>query len=755
MLALVAGLCVLLCLPAPTAMAAGGRSPTCDAAQALVEAARPTKALAAISAEQGNTQVNPCPQAWAAATGRLAAAAEHLERARATAATAADAETWKAVEDGARAALEQDAQAAGAERLAERAKARRQALAPTLRSQANDGASAWDGFFADVVRPAAKVVAPVLAVLAGVVVLARLLLLVIPPGRGRARWRRVWPAVAGTAAVAGALVLVLVGPGSDVAVGGGLALAVTSAAVLGRGLGGTKRVSIEVHGDDGKLDETGTAKLTAALAELGASPARGIEVPRGTDVTDLSGAAIAGIQQGLVAAALRLLQALVGFAPWKVVVHQDSAAVTTVLVSRNGRTIDSAVLREHPLGPDGPAVDRLVMAAAFVLTTMARQYRDGFEGLAGASSWRSIAYHCVATTTPGLPDADRVKLLRAAVGDDEGNVPAIAALLYAVHRRTTSVDDLRWYRDWLRDTERRQGESPALHPLRARLLYTATALSLNLTQLVDTAQAPAERAHARRSALRLVALLQPHQSDDFARRMRGPAAGLFRMATGDEPGAYVADWLALPDRSVVTDYNEACRLAHDPAERSTCIRLLRGMLSTPERIADARRDPWLSDLALTPEFRAAFPVAPEQDPMAVQPFAPHAARLAAAGISDPCGLLHVDPEALARHLQLRRESVLSLQQAAELLAGVPSELTSIRVELLDRLWERGLSRLPMSPDDLTALTGEVCAAATRSGWEEPDATVLRDWLSRLAPPIVGWTMPAQPNVSIALSARVE
>jgi hypothetical protein len=193
---------------------------------------------------------------------------------------------------------------------------------------------------------------------------------------------------------------------------------------------------------------------------------------------------------------------------------------------------------------------------------MARQYRDGFEGLAGASSWRSVAYHCVATTTPGLADADRVKLLRAAVGDDEGNIPAHMALLHEVHRRTDEVDDLRWYRDWLRRTERRQGDSPALRPLRARLLYTATAVSLNLTRFVDEAEARAGWAEARWSALRLVALLQAHQSDDFARRIRGPAAGLFHMATGAEPSAYVADWLALPDRSVVTDYNEACRLAH-------------------------------------------------------------------------------------------------------------------------------------------------------------------------------------------------
>ena len=113
------------------------------------------------------------------------------------------------------------------------------------------------------------------------------------------------------------------------------------------------------------------------------------------------------------------MAALLGFTPWKVVMEAGSAG-TSVVVSRNGRTVDSAIVRADVLGPGMPTANPDLLVAAFVLMTIADGYegRAGFDGLLEARSWTSIGL--VASTqreiaTPSVTGAaDRRRILAAA-----------------------------------------------------------------------------------------------------------------------------------------------------------------------------------------------------------------------------------------------------------------------------------------------------------------------------------------------------
>jgi len=182
--------------------------------------------------------------------------------------------------------------------------------------------------------------------------------------------------------------------------------------------------------------EIGT--LAALLSELGAEKPKGLEVPRGADVTALDGA-LAALPDNPVLKVLKdILRSISGVTPWTATIEGDAKA-RVVTVVRNGRTVGSAIIDPQRMrlvpstdasGDGGSeaattassttssetdAPDHtLKMAAAFVLMTMAEAHPVIRRGLAGAVTWTSLGYHYVATTFPP-GDAEAQRLLARAL----------------------------------------------------------------------------------------------------------------------------------------------------------------------------------------------------------------------------------------------------------------------------------------------------------------------------------------------------
>ncbi|KFD42768.1 hypothetical protein IU11_17875, partial [Cellulosimicrobium sp. MM] len=319
----------------------------------------------------------------------------------------------------------------------------------------------------------------------------------------RTRWWAWATAVAGVAAVA-AVVLsarALGGPGTvaagPVAAGSlaaGAVLAALGVLLVATVLATRLRLTIEVtsgrSGDRTTSHEgTGGARLVALLGELGAEPPRGLEVPRGTDISALSGSALSELPQGaFVKAVVSLAQGVVGSVPWRVTVEERDADHLAVVVTRNGRAAGSAaldragLLRFDPEDPTSAAaaaqVDLYRAAAAVVLLTLARHHA-GFEGLCGATSWRSLALQYVAQSDlADAPDRER-ELLARAVDVDPRNDLAQVALAHAEGRHHTLREDLDAYGRWLDRFVARTAGRSGHRSLRLRAQYSRAATTVN------------------------------------------------------------------------------------------------------------------------------------------------------------------------------------------------------------------------------------------------------------------------------------
>jgi len=218
-------------------------------------------------------------------------------------------------------------------------------------------------------------------------------------------------------------------------------------------LGGRLRLSIEyLVGKD--ADKGAALEVLGHLGELGGEGIRGVEYPTAPDVSVLKDeplSAIAG--DGVVKALLSALNAVFGTVPWEVRVSEatSGASEQTVAVSRNGRTLFSRVIRTIPLhitavGVAEPLAPRTFVAAA-ILTTLAEHYA-GFDGLNGATDYRSIALTVVArrdfVTKPGAAFA----LAALAARTDPGNDTAQQLEMFLLYRTSSNGSAIRAYSDW-------------------------------------------------------------------------------------------------------------------------------------------------------------------------------------------------------------------------------------------------------------------------------------------------------------------
>lgn len=490
----------------------------CDTARQFVEDAQPQQALRFIDGVR-YTQAWPCLDVVEQeAEAAVAAAQEKAEEAK-DLASPNPAKAKQTAQDAL--TIDADNQLAG-ELLAD-------LTPPTPVQRAH---MAWEEFFKGTLTPLGDLALPVGGVLLGVLVLARVVALLRipwpPSSRGRRRGAAffavlfalaggIWvaaglsPLPSGSLGVPASRVLTLL-----------LVLAPAVAVPLAAYALATRlRVSVEVRGEDGTVDEAGTGHVVALLAELGGEDPRGAEVARGTDVSVLDDTAISGLSKYPVVGLLTTaLQVVLGITPWRVRVDVESPDRHSVSVSRNGRTVAAGVVDRDPLGlrtprapTEGDAAaagggvdagdathpkesqglpDLHPFAAAMALVAMAPEYIDtDFVGLYGVRDWRSLALTDIATRFyDEIRDKDsRVKLLNDALKLDQANLPAAMALHHARHRHATSDEDLERYCTTLQEIlgrlERDFRDRDDADPMRARVMLTYLVVSANLAAAME------------------------------------------------------------------------------------------------------------------------------------------------------------------------------------------------------------------------------------------------------------------------------
>ncbi|MDQ8042912.1 hypothetical protein RDI86_13680 [Cellulosimicrobium sp. XJ-DQ-B-000] len=641
------------------------------------------------------------------------------------------------------------------------------------------GASTWTG--SGVAGAALAVVVLVLGFVAGVVAVALALGRLVAPGarHDRTRWWAWATAVDGVAAVA-AVVLsarALGGPGTvaagPVAAGSlaaGAVVAALGVLLVATVLATRLRLTIEVtsgrSGDRTTSHEgTGGARLVALLGELGAEPPRGLEVPRGTDISALSGSALSELPQGaFVKAVVSLAQGVVGSVPWRVTVEERDADHLAVVVTRNGRAAGSAaldragLLRFDPEDPTSAAaaaqVDLYRAAAAVVLLTLARHHA-GFEGLCGATSWRSLALQYVAQSDlTDAPDRER-ELLARAVDVDPRNDLAQVALAHAEGRHHTLREDLDAYGRWLDRFVARTAGRSGYRSLRLRAQYSRAATTVNAcfapgrdgddpaggldATAVDAVRALLEALAVERAAGRedaLVVRLQDaveslyRQAEAAARALEPVAPQGVPPAPGTEPSdragssetaesvatarsaetsrerlrlAYRAALARDPEgadapspTTPTGEYNLACTYAvrTTPLGAADALRTtdhLRRAVVLADLRAWLHDDPMLAAYRERPEYAAEF----GQDPLdllAVAPFARYAPALRAWGLTTEQRIVAVSPPDLAALLGTTPEEAATVRAAAHLAADLPA--LPGRCDVLDVLLVHDVGALP-------------------------------------------------------------
>lgn len=501
--------------------------------------------------------------------------------------------------------------------------------------------------------------------------------------------------------------------------------AALGAAVLAVGMATRLRLTIEAFGSAGAADPTLTGRVIALLGELGAEAPRGIEMPRGADADALAGSALSDLPEGRWAkVAVALARSVFAVTPWRVTVNAQADGALAVTMTRNGRAAGSAVVSADLLRlPDDDAgrkaakeCDLYRFAAAFALVTLARAHW-GFSGLGGATDWRSLGLHAIATTDLARDDAHAKHLLAAAVGQDRGNWLAQVALRNQMWREATKASDLDQYLTWLDAAAKATRDHPTI---RLRVLTTRALVAVNhlyaaapkpgkvgaagvrdlapvIRDLVDEvhrhlgrvrrtpARALAEQVQP--TAYALVAMLGGAEVSGALRDVEAGADAAPQLVA--IPGMRVDGWGEPP--TLHSEYTLACTYAtladlglEGMAERAVAkLRLSR----VDSRVAAwVEKDPQLAGLRARDTYRRAL-AAPRTDLLAVPPFAAHADRLRALGLDDVrCALAGVDPLWLAAVAPMAEPAARMLVQMAQLARGLVDEpLATYRAELVAAL----------------------------------------------------------------------
>jgi hypothetical protein len=271
-------------------------------------------------------------------------------------------------------------------------------------------------------------------------------------------------------------------------------IAVVSMYFFARWLASRLKLTVDVYDLKGKSD-WGTARAVNLLSSLAGSPARGLEVPVGSDVDALVGAAL---PESGASAILAKIQAVIRFiflgTPWKISIRTDSsdlgaepATQATATIIHNGETVDQAFIDVSKFGlpEDADKTDAVYTLAAAAVIVALRRRNAGFEGLAGTTRWRSLGLQAIATTIYATDLDKRNPLLTSALEVDSGNLMARYTVEAIAHRWASDAGELGDYKEELWDELAAVHRLP--HPwrrpldmeLRIRVLLAVVALNLH------------------------------------------------------------------------------------------------------------------------------------------------------------------------------------------------------------------------------------------------------------------------------------
>jgi len=544
----------------------------------------------------------------------------------------------------------------------------------------------------------------------------------------------------------------------------------------------------------GPKDAAEIGTVVALLSELGAEAPKGLEVPRGADVTALDGAFSTLPDNPVLKVLKDLVRSLSGVTPWTATIEGDSSA-RVVTVVRNGRSAGSAIIDPMVLGlvaespptpaaasseaasgdsdatPDGTPDDpTLRMAAAFVLVTMASSHRSIRRGLAGTSSWKSLGYHYIGTTLPqtGRDVSRSGELLGRALSDDPGNLAAALAFRHTQQRGTDDLSTLRDYESFLVHYRRRlvglEGELD-IDALALRAEYTRALTLVNAAYAqhnLEVTVLPSQddyRVTAKTALKEFSVTVEPDPADTdgisaFKAQYRDDIKGSLRLmglprSTADAEGP----------TGIYGIYNEACTFASRndlmwsgapglgyDVDDLQAVRLLQHVAFAGKLKDWAEHDPQLTAFKLRPAYRTAFLSPPRTNWFELTTVEPLADRLKAMGYGTPRVVARATVGKLCVDTYAPLAACAAVRELACLHEGLTQRsvaLSTWSIEILDALDRRGMARLALlaslTKTERAALATDVAntvvracrpAADTDATAETGRATHVRAWLRR-------------------------
>lgn len=708
-----------------TPTAAVADSPRCAIAAALIDEAQPRAAADLVDKVRASTTDSAACEAEAIeAAAAIQSAATHLRLAR----EALDDERWQDAKRMAGQALAADATLTAAGAIIDSAddELTEETGAEFLASRA----AAWTAWLKDTGKHLGTIVSGWFLVAAVIVLAARVLLLFAWPDRVQ-RWTRgPWarsPLVAGLALlgislyVSQRLPALLEAPLARAGMSVWLPLTLTLVAVLlvAAWLYQRQRVIIQCFsgGDDAKSD-TAAADIVTHLRQLGASAPRGLELPIGADVAELKASNITeGRLPTWIGGLISLIQDALSVTPWRVRVDSGDKDVTTVIVSRHGRTVDSTRIQHRPLTKDGPVIDPDLLVAAFVLLVLSRAY-GGFRGLGGATSWESVGLQYAGAREPD--PAKKLQLLAKACDLDIGNLTAQYSLRMEKYRNSTDPGDLerasRWMQRLAGELSSSDPHDTSWQPLAARAIYASMVFDRNryaasggdpaqlapgildlkreLARLLDAIEESAPQLHAQLAEANQILSISPPVTTDKVLLARTPRAS----------------------------YTLACTAARG-GDTALALRLLDIAYANPRQKTWARQDPELSGLVRTAEYRRRFPETPPEF-LTSRPLAPYSTGLSDGGWDSPRALSTAVASKVAAALGTTTENARDLIGWGRLAAGLPSDLSDLSAVIVDACVSAGL---PPSGPPPPSLANDLVKTCQRKGYDL-DTDALERWL---------------------------
>lgn len=283
-----------------------------------------------------------------------------------------------------------------------------------------------------------------------------------------------------------------------------LVLAVLGVLIVGRARGVGIGLLIQGADKTGADDAGLGAFVRARLYTLGGSGPTGIQFTQQTDVSTLPGDTLALIPEGVLAKLASLfLSVFKPATPWGIEISEQADGSLLVCVKRNGKIAEAEVIRARtlwlPEQPPGQAsapdlsTELRCAAAAFVLLTLSRRYGHLEAGLAGATTWQSVALQVIATDPAShLSHQERKDLLVRAEAVDSKNRAVQLARIFMSYRSAADQAETQRFAcqlndmltEILKDIYRRPRGNQGLLPLEMRLRFNLLATWANYASFI-------------------------------------------------------------------------------------------------------------------------------------------------------------------------------------------------------------------------------------------------------------------------------